>query len=272
MAKNKKSPVENYHDRVAGIYDTIYDNNPYWEAVFEITWRHVLKFLPKDLSTRCLDVGCGTGRWGMKLFKTGYPTDFLDISWKMLDQVGKKIDKLAPDKRPELIHTGIDDLSMIQNETYDFIIGQGDPLNCADRPEKALKELCRVLRPGGIILMSVDNRHAGIFHYFRAGDVAGLAAFIKNGKTKWVTDDPSEQYDITMFTADNIRALCEQRGLKLLSLIGKTVLPLRRFQEMLVDRNQRLELLKLEESLNKVEAMLGNAAHLEFVAQKPAKD
>lgn len=289
MAKRNRTPVELYHDRVAGLYDTIYDGDPYWEVVFQITWRNIMRHLPKSLATRCLDVGCGTGRWGMRLLKAGYPTDFLDISQKMLDQVAMKLARLgrpfsmidcmredvsgtAPDAPREgalLWHASIDDLSALPSESYDFLVGQGDPLNCAQRPARAFKEMARLLRPGGVMLMAVDNRLQGIYHYFKDGDVAGLEDFLRTGRTKWVTDDPGEQYPLTMFTPGQLRAMCRERGLELLGMIGKTVLPLRRFRGLLEDPAKREALTKLEESLNGEEALFANAAHLEFAARKP---
>ena len=290
MAKRPRSAVEQYHDRVAGLYDTIYDGDPYWEAVFQITWRNILRHLPKDTSTRCLDVGCGTGRWGMRLFRGGYPTDFLDISQKMLDQVAGKLARLGKPfrqvacmggDRPEppasdaretvLWHASVDDMSALPSEGYDFIVGQGDPLNCALKPARAFKELSRLLRPGGAMVMAVDNRLQGIYHYFREGDVAGLEDFLRTGRTKWVTDNPDEQYQLTMFTPGQLRAMAKERGLEMLGMIGKTVLPLRRFRELLDDAPKRDALLKMEESLHAEEALFANAAHLEFAVRKPAR-
>lgn len=270
MAKREKPPVEKYHDRVAGIYDTIYDGNPYWEATFELTWRHVQRVLPRNANLRCLDVGCGTGRWGMRLLKSGFHTDFLDISHKMLEQVRKKVEKF--DRLPyvpERYHTSIEAMPMIADNTYDFIIGQGDPLGSAGIPERTLKELTRILKPGGQMMMSVDNAFGGMFHYLREADVAGLDEFLRSGKTNWVTDDEREQYEVIAFTPDKIRKLCAARGLQIVSLIGKTALPLRRFQDVLRDREKREQLLQIEERLSTVEAMLGCAAHIEFVARKP---
>ena len=73
---------------------------------------------------------------------------------------------------------------------------------------------------------------------------------------------------MTMFTPADIRRMCEVRGLELLSLIGKTVLPLRRFADLLKERTRRDELVRLEESLHAEPAMLGRASHLEFAARK----
>ena len=288
MARQNRTSVEQYHDRVAGLYDTIYDNDPYWEVVFSLTWRNILRYLPKNLSARCLDVGAGTGRWGMRLAKAGYKTDFLDISQKMLDQVANKLaaqdrpfssintmhenamrEKAVPDWSTSVLwHASIDDLSDIPSESYDFLVGQGDPLNCAARPMRALKEMVRILRPGGVMVMSVDNRLQGIYHYFKDGDVAGLGDFLRTGKTRWVTDNPDEQYMMTMFTPGQIRAMCRDRDLEFLGMIGKTVLPLRRFRQILEDADKRETLMKMEESLHHEESMFANAAHLEFAARK----
>ncbi len=291
MAKRGRSSVELYHDRVAGLYDTIYDGDPYWEVVFQITWKNILRHLPKDLSARCLDVGCGTGRWGLRLAKAGYVTDFLDISQKMLDQAAAKLARLerrftfvpampdAPDRSvvpaegvgSRLWHATIDDLSRLPSAAYGFIVGQGDPLNCAEKPGRAFKELARLLRPGGVMLMAVDNRLQGIYHYFKDGDVAGLEDFLRTGRTRWVTDNPEEQYPMTMFTPGQLRAMARERGLEFVSMIGKTVLPLRRFRELLADPAKREALVKLEESLHGEEALFANAAHLEFVVRKTAE-
>lgn len=290
MAKRNRPPVELYHDRVAGLYDTIYEGDAYWEAVFQLTWRNILRYLPKDQSAFCLDVGAGTGRWGMRLARAGYRTDFLDISQKMLDQVAKKlavlnrsfahhncmsddVARMAPeagDAGGTLWHASVDDLSALPSERYDFIVSQGDPLNCAARPSRTMKELVRVLKPGGVMVMSVDNRLQGIYHFFKDGDMTGLEAFLRTGRTAWITDDPAEQYPMIMFTPGQIRNLCRERGLELLGLIGKTVLPLRRFKELLTDPDKRDKLLRMEESLHAEEAMLANAAHLEFAARKTA--
>jgi hypothetical protein len=62
-----------YHDRVARQYDAIYDD-PYWAFHDELTWRLIKPHLPRDATAACADLGCGTGKWGMKLLKSGFAT------------------------------------------------------------------------------------------------------------------------------------------------------------------------------------------------------
>src|SRR5437879_9479903 len=66
-----------YHDRVARQYDAIYDD-PYWEFHDEFTWRAIKPYVPRDLAAQCLDLGCGTGKWGLKLLKSGFATTFVE--------------------------------------------------------------------------------------------------------------------------------------------------------------------------------------------------
>ena len=81
-----KDNNERYHDRIAGRYDEIYEDDPYHQLCRELTFRHQKPHLPRDLSGRVLDAGCGTGVFGLRLAKSGYKVDFLDISQKMIDQ------------------------------------------------------------------------------------------------------------------------------------------------------------------------------------------
>jgi hypothetical protein len=68
--RGNRDASRRYHDRVARQYDSIYDD-PYWEFHDELTWRLIKPFLPRDAAARCADLGCGTGKWGLRLLKSG---------------------------------------------------------------------------------------------------------------------------------------------------------------------------------------------------------
>ena len=270
MAKRERSASELYHDRVAGIYDGMYEGSAYWDIYFTVTWRHMRRFLPRTKGARILDVGCGTGRWGLKLIEAGYHVDFLDISQKMLDQVSNRLDRTPPPYEVRLIHADLSDLSGVDEPLYDAIIGQGDPLSHAESPQAALQGMTALLAPGGIMIQSVDNRIAAIDHAADAADITALEHFLADGRTQWLTDRTEERFAVTTFTPDGLRALFGQHGYEPLSLIGKTILPLRKCEKAgataLFER--RDDVIRIEESLHAVEAMLGRAGHLEIAARK----
>ena len=84
-----------YHDRVARQYDAIFVD-PYWAVHDELTWRHVNSHLPRYANAHCCDMGCGTGKWGLKLLKSGFATTFFDHSAAMVQQIRPKLVALGP--------------------------------------------------------------------------------------------------------------------------------------------------------------------------------
>src|SRR5271170_3258212 len=92
--KNPPDASRRYHDRVARQYDAIYDD-PYWEFHDRLTWTAIKPHLPRNLSAACCDLGCGTGKWGLKLLKSGYAVRFVDHSAGMIEQVRAKLDSNA---------------------------------------------------------------------------------------------------------------------------------------------------------------------------------
>src|SRR6476619_5467986 len=87
-----------YHDRVARQYDAIYDD-PYWEFHDELTWRLIKPHLPRNTTAQCADLGCGTGKWGLKLLKSGFATTFVDSSAAMIEQTRTKTEAMGPRAR-----------------------------------------------------------------------------------------------------------------------------------------------------------------------------
>src|SRR4051812_13355199 len=91
-----------YHNRVARQYDAIYDDD-YWRFHDEVTWHRVKPHLPRDANARCLDLGCGTGKWGLKLLKSGFHTTFVDHSPAMVGEVRGKLGELGKTSKGEAV-------------------------------------------------------------------------------------------------------------------------------------------------------------------------
>ena len=54
-------------------------------------------------SAACADLGCGTGKWGLKLLKSGFATTFVDHSAAMIEQVREKLSS-NPRQRKATLH------------------------------------------------------------------------------------------------------------------------------------------------------------------------
>src|SRR5215207_5352131 len=118
-----------YHDRVARQYDSIYDD-PYWHFHDELTWRMVKPHLPRDASAACADLGCGTGKWGLRLLKSGFATTFVDHAAAMVEQARQKAEELGPKaKRATFVVADIVDMAQVASQSFALTVAMGDPLS-----------------------------------------------------------------------------------------------------------------------------------------------
>src|SRR5437773_6496284 len=139
-----------YHDRVARQYDSIYDD-AYWEFHDELTWRMIKPHLPRETSSLCADLGCGTGKWGLKLLKSGFATTFVDHAAAMIEQVREKLAPLpeARAKKATLVVGDIVEMPTIASEQFSLVVAMGDPLSICSDPVRAARVVHGVRRPDG---------------------------------------------------------------------------------------------------------------------------
>jgi ubiquinone/menaquinone biosynthesis C-methylase UbiE len=265
---SSNEPSRRYHDRVARQYDAIYDD-PYWRFHDELTWRAIKPHLPRDLSAQCLDLGCGTGKWGLKLLKTGLATTFVDHAGAMIEQTRRKVEEMgSKGKRATLVVADIVDLAALPADTFSLTLAMGDPLSICTDPQRAAREMHRTTKPGGIVIATADNKFAAIPHFIERGNLDALEEFIQSGKTQWLTGDEREQFDLTTFTPASLKKLFEKAGFEVLGVFGKTLLPVRQNKRLLEPENAIERLLKLEESLGKDPASAALAGHLQITARR----
>jgi len=257
-----------YHNRVAKQYDQIYHDR-YWEFHDELTWRSIKPQLPKSTTSPCLDLGCGTGKWGIKLLKSGFPTTLVDHSPNMIDQARRKVDSLGPRaKHATFLLADIIDLHELPSNHFALTLAMGDPLSICSDPPAALAEMFRVTQAGGTVIATADNKLAALDHFLERGDIDALENFLRTSRTNWLTEDSREQFRLTMFTPHTLRRMFEKAGFEVLDLIGKTILPLRKHKQLLENADNLQRLLQLEHELTKDPTSPARASHLQITAQK----
>lgn len=271
MAKRHRRAVQKYHDRVAGTYDHSYDD-AYWKWHDALTWDYLKPFLPRDACAEVVDFGCGTGKWGAKLAKSGYPVTSVDISHKMLDQARRKIEEVAGAGNAQFVQADLCDLTELPDSRYALAVALGDPIACTSNPAKALKEIRRVLIDGGILVATFDNRLAAIDYYLDRGDTKETAKFFRNGKTHWLTKNADEQFEIFTYTPSQLRDLVEGAGFSVVELVGKTILPMRKYRDLLSESADRRSWAIIEKTLCRDTAAIGRASHLQIVCRSRPRD
>jgi ubiquinone/menaquinone biosynthesis C-methylase UbiE len=262
-----KDASRRYHDRVARQYDAMYDD-PYWEFHDELTWRSIKPHLPRDLSAPCLDLGTGTGKWGLKLLKSGFATTFLDHSAAMIEQVRAKLEGNPRAKKATLIVGDIVAMPQLVSDEFALVLAMGDPLSICSDPQGAANEMFRVTRSGGVVIATADSKLAALPFYVERGSLDALEEFIHTSRTNWLTADQREQFELTTFTPTTLRKLFERSGFEVISVIGKPVIPLRQNKKLLTHDLAVERLLKIEQELQKDPATAAAAGHLQITAKK----
>lgn len=258
-----------YHDRVARQYDAIYED-PYWAFHDELTWRAIKPHVPRDQAAQCLDLGCGTGKWGLKLLKTGLATTFVDNAAAMVEQTRRKTEEMGPKgKKATLVVADIVDLAPLPRDTFSLTLAMGDPLSICTDPQRAAREMYRVCKPGGVVVATADNKFAAIDHFVERGNLDALEEFVKTGRTQWLTGDERERFELTTFTPASLRKLFEKSGFEVLDVLGKTILPVRQNKRLLEAPDAVERLLKMEADLSRDPASAATAGHLQISARKP---
>lgn len=264
-----RDPSRRYHDRVARQYDAIYDD-PYWEFHDELTWRMVKPYLPRDLASQCCDLGCGTGKWGLKLLKSSYATTFVDHAAAMIEQTRAKVEEMptARAKKATLVVADIVEMPAVPSDAFGLVLAMGDPLSICTDPVRAAREMFRITKPGGHVIATADSKLAAIDHFVERGNLDALEEFVHSGKTNWLTADERERFELTMFTPTSLRKLFEHAGFEVITVAGKPIIPVRSNKHLLTGTNAVERLLKLEAMLGKDPASAARAGHLQVVAKK----
>ena len=98
---------------------------------------------------RVLDAGCGTGWFSQQAFIRGANVISLDIGKHLLHQVKKKCST-------DLV---VGDICLLpfDNQSFDYVIST-EVIEHTPYPMRALGEMYRVLREGGVLILTVPNR------------------------------------------------------------------------------------------------------------------
>lgn len=247
----------------------MYDN-AYWAFHDEITWGLIKPYLPRQLPAACADIGCGTGKWGLRLLKSGFEVTFVDHAAGMMEEVRRKLESQRGGRsgRATLVVGDMVDLPMLASGCFELVVAMGDPLSICSDPVAAVREMARVTRPGGVVCATVDNQLAALDHYVERGNLDALEGFVRSGRTHWLTADAGERFELHTFTPLAVRQLFEANGFEVVDVAGKTILPLRNNRKLLESPGAVDRLIELERRLSRDPASVGRCAHLQVAARR----
>jgi len=125
------------------------------EYSFTAQKRIALEFLPAR-SARVLDIGCGPAVLADELLERADEYSGIDLSPQMIAHGAARM-KGHPQGSRCTLSVGDAEALAFPDASFDAVVALG-LLEYLPSYERALREMCRVLRPGGIAVLAVPNR------------------------------------------------------------------------------------------------------------------
>jgi SAM-dependent methyltransferase len=153
--------VQSWYDEYGDQESQRWSKSSAFRMQYEIYVRHLRQRVrPGD---RVLDCGSGPGTYARIAMEIGARVTCLDLSPVQLAACRE----LAQGADDYVLGT-ITDLSRFADASFDVCLALGGPLSyCFDQVGRAIRELSRIIRPGGLLGVSVMSLHGALHHHLR---------------------------------------------------------------------------------------------------------
>lgn len=203
--------------------------------------RPFLNTLPKE--SVILDAGCGIGRFSVELVRRGFKVNLVDSSEKALK---KALEYLGREKGAEFdVHWGnVANLPMFSNASFDAILAIELICYC-NSPKEVVKELVRVTKKNGLIIISVEGKYGGMLSDPNVR-FDKLSAIVQDG----LLYKKNHLY-VHYYTPASLKRLLEECGIDVIGVFGSHYVTDGIFQglidvDKLDNKNYKTRVLKIE--------------------------
>ena len=134
--------------------ENVKELSKYLDGYYKLETKVINIFKEHGIKTIC-DAGCGFGAYSLAFASNGFLVSAFDISEKSVEIATNLLKKYKSSineiKVADILNTGYED------ELFDGVVAHAviDHLTKEDA-NKALKELCRITKPNGLIMLSFD--------------------------------------------------------------------------------------------------------------------
>ncbi len=154
-----QSVVNEHFEEASASWDEIYRRSDVYAVIHQERRLRVLDWvdgLGLEAGASVLEVGCGAGLTSLTLAQKGFEVDATDTVLAMVERARERAIAAGVAER---LRTSIADVHALgfDDETFDLGLAMG-VIPWLHSPPTALRELSRVLKPGGYLIVTADNR------------------------------------------------------------------------------------------------------------------
>ncbi|MDE0120348.1 MAG: methyltransferase domain-containing protein [bacterium] len=217
---------------------------------------------------RILDAGGGSGHMAVRLARVGHSVVLCDVSEEMLTKAAQRAAEAEVAYAIEIRHMPIQEYANITDHRFDLVLCHA-VLEWLEDPKSAVRDLARLVKPGGQLSVMFYNRFASLLKRTLAGDFEAALGDFQTGPIRRGGGKGATALDYEM-----VVSWLQEQHLEVKAKAG-----IRIFHDHVVDKlddPQRLaQLIGLEKAVCRSEpfASLGQHTHLTCrLAELPAED
>lgn len=111
----------------------------------------------------------------------------------------------------------IANLDGLEDDSFDMALATGEPVSMCGKPQQAVSELCRVVRPGGYVLCDAGNRYRRAYDMFRDNPSGPVLHVAQTGE---YTDRSGIAHHL--LGPEELAAIIKDLGMELMTIAGIT--------------------------------------------------
>lgn len=142
-------------DDIAEQYDEMFTESVIGRVQRQAVWRELERVLAPG--QRVLETNCGTGVDAIFMAQRGVEVDACDVSPRMITVAKRRKEQQAPQVATNFFVQALERLAHVEGH-YDGVLSNFGGLNCVSDLRAVAKELGRLVRPGGFLVMCLAAR------------------------------------------------------------------------------------------------------------------